>query len=121
MEEEIKEEVTEEENKQEEIEVKQEETPKKEKKKRKGIISIIISIILWIIVLIVLVSVVLGLINFNRISKDEEPIAVLDTRKIEEEDQNVTIYDFGVYRIEKTESAKNTTISLKPWFMSENK
>lgn len=119
MDEEVKQEVVEE-PKIEEVEGKQEE-PKKEKKKKKGLVGIIVSIILWIAVLLVLISVVLGLINFNRISKEEEPIAVLDTRKIEEEDRHVTIYDFGIYRIEKQESAKNTTISLKPWFMSENK
>lgn len=90
------------------------------KVKKTSIISRIFSFILWIIMLLVLASVILGLVNFGKISNNEEPYAVLDTKLIEKENKNITIYDFGIYRIEKIETAESTTISLKPFFMSEN-
>ncbi len=89
---------------------------KKKKKKTKKVIINIITIILFIIIVL---EAGIGIINMQRISNNEDPIWYLSTKKTETELKTVTEYHLGLYKIVKTDTAKETKITLKPFFLKD--
>jgi len=101
-----------------ELEQVEEQKPKKKKKKRK-ISRIIINTITFILFLVIVFDVVIGVVNMQRISNKEEPVWYLSTKTTETELKTVTEYHLGLYKIVKTDTAKETKTTLKPFFLSE--
>lgn len=90
-----------------------------QKKKKKKTSKIILNIITFILFVVIVLEAAIGIINMQRISNKEEPIWYLSTKKIETELKTVTEYHLGLYKIVKTDTAKETKITLKPFFLSE--
>lgn len=90
-----------------------------EKKKKKGPVKIIINIIVWIVLIFLIASAIIGYVDFQRISENQEPYMVLDEKSYTKDDSNVTVYKNIVYKIVKVENNKGTSIKLKPFFMSD--
>ena len=86
---------------------------KKPKKKKKKTSKIILNIITFILFVVIVLEAAIG------ISNKEEPIWYLSTKKTETELKTVTEYHLGLYKIVKTDTAKETKITLKPFFLSE--
>lgn len=93
-------------------------SPKKPKKKKK-IARIIINTITLIFVLVIIAEVAVGIINMQRISNKEEPVWYLTTKTIEKDSKTITQYNLGLYRIVKTDTSKETKITLKPFFIGD--
>ena len=98
------------------VQVNEEKKPKKKKKKTSKIILNVITFILFVVIVL---EAAIGIINMQRISNKEEPIWYLSTKKTETELKTVTEYHLGLYKIVKTDTAKETKITLKPFFLSE--
>ncbi len=92
------------------------EKPKK-KKKRTG--KIVFNIITAILFIIIILEAAIGIINMQRISNKEEPIWYLDVKTTENELKTVTEYNLGLYKIVKTDTSKETKITLKPFFLND--
>lgn len=96
------------------VQVSEEKKPKKKKTSK-----IILNIITFILFVVIVLEAAIGIINMQRISNKEEPIWYLSTKKTETELKTVTEYHLGLYKIVKTDTAKETKITLKPFFLSE--
>lgn len=106
--EEVKPEVTEE----------QEQVVPKKKKKKKNIGRIILNLITTVLFIVIVLEAAIGIINMNRISNKEEPVWYLSTKTTETELKTVTEYNLGLYKIVKTDTSKETKITLKPFFLN---
>lgn len=90
---------------------------KKKKKKNTG--KIIFNIITIILFIVIVFEAVIGMINMNRISNDQDPIWYLNKKTTETELKTETQYHLGLYKIIKTDTSKNTKITLKPFFLED--
>lgn len=89
------------------------------KKKKRRIGKVIFNIITTILFIVVVLEAAIGIINMQRISNKEEPIWYLNTKTTEYKLKTVTEYHLGLYKIIKTDTSKETKITLKPFFLSE--
>lgn len=96
-----------------------ENTNKNIKKKKKKIGKLVFNIITFILFILILVDAIIGIVNMQRINNNEEPVWYLSTNVTETELKTVTEYHLGLYKIVKTDSAKETKITLKPFFIGE--
>lgn len=87
------------------------------KKPKKKTSKIIINIISSIIFIVIILEIIVGVVNMNRISNDQEPIWYLNEKTIETDLKTETIYNLGLYKIVKTDTSKKTKITLKPFFI----
>lgn len=92
---------------------------KEDKRKKKKTGKIIANILTFIIFTVIILEGAIGIINMQRISNKEEPIWYLNTKTTETELKTVTEYNLGLYRIVKTDTAKETKITLKPFFIAD--
>ncbi len=92
---------------------------KEDKRKKKKAGKIIANILTFIIFTVIILEGAIGIINMQRISNKEEPIWYLNTKTTETELKTVTEYNLGLYRIVKTDTAKETKITLKPFFIAD--
>lgn len=92
---------------------------KKTKKKKRKIGKLIFNIITFILFIAILIDAIIGIVNMQRINNNEEPVWYLSTNVTETELKTVTEYHLGLYKIVKTDTAKETKITLKPFFIGE--
>ena len=92
---------------------------KEDNRKKKKTGKIIANILTFIIFTVIILEGAIGIINMQRISNKEEPIWYLNTKTTETELKTVTEYNLGLYRIVKTDTAKETKITLKPFFIAD--
>ena len=90
--------------------------PKKKKKKKMG--KIIFNIITTILFIVIVLEAAIGIINMQRISNKEEPIWYFSTKTTETDLKTEIEYHLGLYKIVKTDTSKETKITLKPFFLS---
>lgn len=88
-------------------------------KKKKKIGKIIFNVITSILFIIILLEAIIGIVNMNRISNDQNPIWYLDKKVTESELKTETEYHLGLYKIVKTDTSKKTTVTLKPFFIGK--
>lgn len=87
-----------------------------EKKKKKKIGKIIVDILVGILFLFVIFEAVIGMINMQKINNEEKPVWYI-SKKVESNNlKTETTYNLGLYKIIKTDTAKKTTTTLKPFF-----
>ena len=97
----------------EKVEVQEDKKPKKKKKK---VGKIIVDILITIVFLIVVFEAVIGMINMQRINEEKEPVWYINKNTETNNLKQETTYNLGLYKIVKTDTAKKTTITLKPFF-----
>lgn len=95
------------------------EQDKKKKKKKKKIGRIIFNGITTILFIVIVLDAIIGIVNMQRINNKEEPVWYLSTKTTETELKTVTEYHLGLYKIVKTDTAKETKTTLKPFFLGE--
>lgn len=88
-------------------------------KKKKKVGRIVLNVITTILFVLIVLEAALGIINMNRISNKEKPVWYLSTKTTETELKTVTEYNLGLYKIVKTDTAKETKITLKPFFLND--
>lgn len=91
----------------------------KNKKKKKKIGRIIFNIFSFLLFVVIIFDVVIGVVNMQRISNKEEPVWYLTMKTTETDKKTVTEYHLGLYKIVKTDTAKETKTTLKPFFLGE--
>lgn len=89
------------------------------KKKKRKVGRIIFNTITLILFIIIVIDVIIGAINMQRIDNGKEPIWYLSTKTTETKLKTVTEYHLGLYKIVKTDTAKETKTTLKPFFLGE--
>jgi len=94
-------------------------TTKKKRNKTRKVGKIIINIITTFLFVIIVLNSIISLINMQRINNGEEPIWYLTTKTTETELKTVTEYNLGLYKIVKTDTAKETKTTLKPFFLGD--
>ena len=87
---------------------------KKKKKKR-----VITDVIITVIFLIIILEAVIGIVNMQKLNNDEKPVWYISTKTKKTELKTETIYNLGLYKIVKTDTAKRTTVQLKPFFIGD--
>lgn len=88
------------------------------KKKKKGKLGrIIFNIITTVLFIVIALDAAIGVINMQRINNNEEPVWYLSTKTEETELKTVTEYHLGLYKIVKTDTARETKTTLKPFFL----
>lgn len=92
---------------------------KRKKKKKNRVFSIVFNIITIIIFLLILFQVIIGVVNMQKINNKEKPVWYLSTNTKETELKTVTEYNLGLYRIVKTDTKKETKVTLKPFFIRD--
>ncbi len=95
------------------------EPEKVSKKKKKKVSKIIINVLTIILFIVIVLEAGIGIINMQRISNNEDPIWYLNTKKTETDLKTVTEYHLGLYKIVKTDTSKETKITLKPFFLKD--
>lgn len=87
-----------------------------EKKKKRKVGKIIVDILVGILFLFVIFEAVIGMINMQKINNEEKPVWYI-SKKVESNNlKTETTYNLGLYKIIKTDTAKKTTTTLKPFF-----
>ena len=97
----------------EKVEVKEE---KKAKKKKKKVGRIIVDVLITLLFIVVVFEAVIGMINMQRINEEKEPVWYINKNTETNNLKQETTYNLGLYKIVKTDTAKKTTITLKPFF-----
>ncbi len=92
---------------------------KERKKKKRSVLSIVFNILGLIIILILVAELIIGFLNMQKLSDGEEPIWCLDNKTEEKENKTTRTCNLGLYRIIKTDTDKETKITLQPFFLSE--
>lgn len=89
--------------------------------KKRKVRNVIMAIIDILIVLLV-VWFIIGYINFNKLSKDKEPLFVVRENSYKTLDGKVDVYDNIIYKVVRHEvTGKNISYSLRLWFMDDIK
>ena len=102
--------------KKEKIEENKEEKKEKNKKRRRKVRKIIVDIIIGLIFIFIIFETVIGMINMQKINNEEKPVWYI-SKKVETNNlKTETTYNLGLYKIVKTDTAKKTTTTLKPFF-----
>lgn len=99
--------------------IKQQVPIQKRKKKNRKVGRIIFNVITFILFVVIVLNVIISAINMQRIDSGKKPIWYLSTKTTETELKTVTEYHLGLYKIVKTDTAKETKITLKPFFIGE--
>ena len=89
------------------------------KKKQRSVLSIIFNILGIIVILILVAELIIGFLNMQKLSNGEEPIWCLDDKTEEQENKTTRTCNLGLYRIVKTDTDRETKITLQPFFLSE--
>ena len=89
----------------------------KGKKVVKGIGKVIYNIIVTIITIVALFEVIIGVVNMNKISNDEEPVWYFSSKEENTKFKSETTYNLGLYTIVKTKEGTEKRITLKPFFL----
>ncbi len=99
----------------------QPEEPKKKerKKKKRSVLSIIFNILGIIVILILIAELVIGFLNMQKLSEGEEPVWCLEDKTEEKENKTTRTCNLGLYRIVKTDTDRETKITLQPFFLGE--
>lgn len=92
------------------------EEPKKQKKK---VGRIIIDVAIFLLFIVIILEAAIGIINMQKLNNDEKPVWYISTRTNKTDKKEQTIYNLGLYKIVKTDTAKKTTIQLKPFFIGD--
>ena len=92
---------------------------KQKKKKKRSVLSIIFNILGIIVILILVAELIIGFLNMQKLSNGEEPIWCLDDKTEEQENKTTRTCNLGLYRIVKTDTDRETKITLQPFFLSE--
>ena len=90
-----------------------------EPKKKQSVLSIIFNILGIIVILILVAELIIGFLNMQKLSNGEEPIWCLDDKTEEQENKTTRTCNLGLYRIVKTDTDRETKITLQPFFLSE--
>ena len=85
--------------------------------KKKSAGRIIVDIIVLIIFIIIIIEAALGIINMQRINDEKKPVFYFDKKEVVTENKKEMTYNLGLYKIVKTDTAKKTTTTLKPFFL----
>ena len=93
--------------------------PKKKKRKKRSIFSIFFNLLGIIIILVLLAELVIGFINMQKLNNGEEPVWCLEDKTEEKENKTIRTCNLGLYRIVKTDTDRETKITLKPFFLGE--
>lgn len=93
--------------------------PNKNKKKKKKVGKFIFNTITFILFIVILADAIIGIVNMQRINNNEDPVWYLTSNVTESELKTVTEYHLGLYKIVKTDTSKETKITLKPFFIGE--
>ena len=92
-----------------------------EEVKDKKVITIIGKVvfrIIYIVVALFLVfEAVIGVVNMDRLNRDEEPVWYLSSKEENTKFKSETTYNLGLYRIVKTKEGLEKRITLKPFFL----
>ena len=89
----------------------------KEKKTIKVIGRIISRIIYAVIALFLIFEAVIGVINMDRLDRDEEPAWYISSKEENTKFKSETTYNLGLYKIVKTKEGLERRITLKPFFL----
>lgn len=96
-----------------------EETKKNKNRKTFSILKIIINIIFFALLLAFIASAIVGYLNMQAINENKEPVWCMSESVQENKDQIKRTCDIGVFKIVKTETSKETVVSLKPFFIAD--
>lgn len=92
---------------------------KERKKKKRSVLGIIFDVLGIIIILILVAELIIGFLNMQKLSDGEEPIWCLEDKTEEKQNKTIRTCNLGLYRIVKTDTNKETKITLQPFFLSE--
>lgn len=90
--------------------------------KDKGkVIKVVWNVVFYGILAIFAFCAIFGIINFNKVKDGNEPSGYSSTKSYVEEEKNITVYNYYVYKIvEVTDNETGkTTVSLKLWFLDD--
>ena len=99
------------------VEEEQEKQEKPKRKKKKRIFSKIINLLALLLLLFVIVESVIGFMGFNDIRNNKEPKYYRNIYTTYEDDSEITTYDFGLYKVINTETKKQYSTKLVPFFL----
>ncbi len=86
-------------------------------KVKRGIGKIISRIIWTAFFLFILFEAVMGILDMNRLSNDQEPVWYFDSKTEKTKNKTETTYNLGLYVIVKTTEGNEKRIELKPFFL----
>lgn len=92
-----------------------------EEHKKRNIGRLIGNIIFYLVLAVFAVCAVFGVINFNKVKDNEQPMGYMSEETYQKDDKTVTVYNYFIYKIVKVKSDENTTVSLKLWFLDDVK
>lgn len=91
------------------------------KDKGRSIPKLIGNIIFWLVFLVFAICAVSSYLSFNKVEDNKEPSYYREKRQYTEEEKNVIVYDYYVYKIVRVEDNVGTKVSLKLWFLEDIK
>ena len=91
----------------------------KDKRRAKKVARVIWNIVMWAIIIVIAFETVMGFLNMQRLNEDKEPIWYISTRVEKAEGKKETIYNMGLYEINKIEENGGKRVILKPFFIKD--
>ena len=85
--------------------------------KKRGIGRIISRIIWTALFLFILFETVIGILDMNRLSNNQEPVWYFDSKTEKTNNKTETTYNLGLYVIVKTTEGNEKRLALKPFFL----
>lgn len=90
-------------------------------KQKKNIWKIIGNVVFWTVFALFLICAITSYINFNRVEDNKEPKYYHIKDTYNEDDKDVTVYNYYVYKIVKINDSEGVKVSLKLWFIDDIK
>ena len=83
------------------------------------ILKIISYVLIYTILFLLVINTVIGYINFNNIQNDKKIYFISGTKTHESDEELITSYRFGIYKIISIKRQESITYNLKLWFSKD--
>lgn len=80
------------------------------------IFKFIVYFLVYIILCLLAINTAIGYINFKKIQEDKKPYLIFSTKTHENDEELITSYWFGIYKIITVKRQESITYNFKLWF-----
>ncbi len=87
--------------------------------KKFSIVKTIGNFIFWAIFIIFIALAIIAYINYNKIENDEEASMYSSKEEYKIDDENVTVYNYFIYKVVEHYNDEGRQVSLKLWFLDD--
>ena len=92
---------------------------KKNRKQKKNLGRLVVDIIIGLFFIFIAFESIIGIVNMQKINNKEKPVWYISKKVNTTKLKTETTYNLGLYKIVKTDTAKETKTTLRPFFIND--